>query len=212
MKAMRKRGGVTILSLVLLLALLSVGVSYGLWSKTLFIEGTVNTGRVHAKWSNASSSDRTGALDMNLDPNGNVIEVPKDVGRLICEINTEDPQILDFTVINGYPSYYADCEGEWTNDGTIPVKIVALRAGPAGGPIVDIPHDTWVDMDLNGDGANDINLQVVNGLCTQVHPGETEAYSIKIHVKQAAPQNAELKFVVEVQLNQWNEAPICGPE
>ena len=39
-----------LLILILLLALASVGVGYGLWARTLTIEGTVETGKVDAKW------------------------------------------------------------------------------------------------------------------------------------------------------------------
>ena len=199
----------------LLVVLAALGVAYGLWFKTLTISGSIETGKVHALWTSASSSDRAGAGDQNLInyPPGKVVPAPenKDVGRLDCTIDAVDPEILHFTVVNGYPSYYADCEGEWTNDGTIPVKVVALRVAPEGGTMVDVPFDSWVDLDLNGDGKFDINFQIANGLCEQVDPEGIAANSIKVHVKQDAPQNTPLKFDVEIQLNQWNESsPPCS--
>ena len=113
----------------------------------------------------------------------------------------------------GYPSYYADCQLHYTNTGTIPVVVEDLRVGPAGGPMVSIPFDECVDLDLDGDGEFDINIEVFNETCMQIEPGETVAISMCVHVKQAAPQGEELKFVVEQQLNQFNEAPRCqGPQ
>jgi len=199
--------------MALLLVLAALGIAYGLWSKTLTIAGVLDTGRVHALWTGASSSDRMYALDQNLVnyPPGTVVDTDKDVGRLDCTIDRTDPEILHFTVVNGYPSYYADCQGEWTNDGTIPVKVVALRvATPCGGPPVSIPFDRWVDLDLNCDGKFDINFQVANNLCEQVDPGQISADSIKVHVKQDAPQGVPLTWTTEIQLNQWNESsPPC---
>ncbi len=43
--------------MVLVVALAMVGVGYGLWSKTLFIEGTVNTGRVNVAFTAAFTDD-----------------------------------------------------------------------------------------------------------------------------------------------------------
>lgn len=208
---MRRLFGVGGLALLLIIALAAIGVASALWSKTLTISGTVYTGDVDAIWTAASSSDRNGARDQNL-VDGQVVEVDKDVGRLDCTIDGEDPQILYFTVVNGYPSYYADCEGEWTNTGTIPVVVVDLRVDTEcpGVEPTSVPFDGWVDMDLDCDGKFDINFQLTNGLCTQIDPGETEANSIKVHVKQDAPQGQELRFTAEIQVNQWNESsPPC---
>jgi hypothetical protein len=202
---------------LLVVALATLGVAYGLWSEVLVIHSTVNTGTVHALWRTASSSDRTGSLDQNLVdyPPGTVVDMTKDVGRLGCTIDAVDPEILNFTVYNGYPSYYADCEGEWINNGTIPVNVVDLRVDtdcPGVDP-VSVPFDQWVDLDLNCDGKFDINFQITNHLCSQYEPGEGEANSIKVHVKQGAPQTSALSWRAEIQLNQWNESfPPCTEE
>jgi len=202
MTARKWRSPALLLALLLVLALASLGLGYGLWSKTLTIDGTVNTGTVHAKWTAAVTTDPPGSPDLK-DESG--ARYDKDVGMLECTIDDIDPEILHYTIHDGYPSYYADCEVEWTNDGTIPVDVADLRAGPEGGPLVSIPFDEWVDLDLDDDGLNDINLKVVNGLLVQIDPGKKDAYSVWVHVKQDAPQDAVLGFDIEVQLNQWNE-------
>jgi len=58
-----------------------------LWSKTLFVNGTVHTGSVDAMWSFVGCYD---------------IET-KEVGSTIGQI--VDPANLSFTIVNGYPSY-----------------------------------------------------------------------------------------------------------
>lgn len=202
MTARKWRSPVLLLVLALLLALASLGVTYGLWFKVLTIDDTVHTGTVHAKWLSAVTTDPLGALDLE-DEFGNRSD--KDVGMLECTIDDLDPEILHYTIHDGYPSYYADCEVAWINDGTIPVDVAGLRAGPEGGPLVSIPFDMWVDLDLNGDGLDDINLMIDNGLLVQIDPGQKDAYSVWVHVKQDAPQDAVLGFDIEIQLNQWNE-------
>lgn len=196
-----RRAQVTALVFGLVVALAGLGVGYGLWYKVLTIGGEVNTGTVHGYWLSAVTTDPPGSNDLK-DTAGNRYE--KDVGELECTIDTGDPEILHFTINNGYPSYYADCEVAWINDGSIPVNVAELRAGPAAGPLVPIPFDVFNDLDLDGDGEFDINLMVENGLGTQIDPGDKDAYSVWVHVKQAAPQDETLEFKVEFQLNQWN--------
>jgi len=200
MTARKWRSPALLLALLLVLALATLGLGYAHWEKLLDIDGTVNTGEVNAIWTAANTTDPVGANDLK-DATG--ARSDKDVGMLECTIDA-NPQILHYTIHNGYPSYYADCEVEWTNNGTIPVDVVALRAGPEGGPLVSIPFDTWVDLDLNGDMLNDINLKVVNGLLVQIDPGASDAYSVWVHVKQDAPELAVLGFDVQIQLIQWN--------
>lgn len=207
---LKRKGPLLVVALLVLVGVVgTMSVAYALWSKSLNIEGTVGTGRVHGRWGQAVSTDPPGSLDLK-DEMGNRYE--KDVGMLECIINPDDPEVLDITIHNGYPSYHADCQVAWVNDGTIPVVVSDLLAGPDEDSLRQIPFDVFADLDLNDDGEPDINLMVCNGLCTQVDPGEYDAYSIWIHVKQSAPQDGDpLEFVVKQPLNQWNEpGPKCS--
>lgn len=204
----QKNVPLSVLALLAVTVALGIGgVGYALWSKSLNVEGTVDTGRVHALWTQAVSTDPPGSQDLK-DMLGN--RYKKDVGMVECVVDESDPEVLNIAIHNGYPSYHADCQVAWTNDGTIPVVVSDLLAGPDENSLRQIPFDRFVDLDLDDDGQPDINLMIANGLCTQVDPGDCDAYSIWLHVKQAAPQGTPLKFVAKQPLNQWNEpGPKC---
>jgi len=125
---------------------------------------------------------------------------PKDVGVTTGWIDAVDHQLLHFQIDNGYPSYTGDCQGEWTNTGEIPVVIVAVsidgQIATSGVP---------VDLDVNADGKPDLNVTFVNSIGDQVDPNEVVAHSIRAHVKQDAPQNSALAFIMEICMRQWNE-------
>ena len=54
---MNTRVPMTTTIVLLFIALASVGIGYGLWSKTLFIDGTVNTGQVNVAFTAAFTDD-----------------------------------------------------------------------------------------------------------------------------------------------------------
>ena len=189
---------VTALVLLLLVSLAVVGVAYAMWDKTLTIEGTVNTGDVDAEWTFVSSGDPPGAIDPGYD---------KDVGELTCEIDGTDPQILHFTVNNGYPSYTADCEVEFNNTGTIPwiVEAISIIPGMELTGCVLVGPNPAGSQELQCD---QLTITYIDALCTQVDPGDPFglASSIRIHVEQPAEENWAYTFDVEVLLVQWNES------
>lgn len=116
-----KRGflsaGVLFLVLVGLLGALAVG--YGLWSKTLSVSGTVNTGDFNADWDYAWTDD-TGD-----DPG-----YTKDVAS--CEVTGVGSQDLVVTIDNAYPSYTCTITAAITNTGTVPFNVMvgAFSADP----------------------------------------------------------------------------------
>jgi hypothetical protein len=176
----------------MLIALMAVGVSYALWSKTLYIFGTVDTGDLDAVWTSAFNFDPPGPPP-SLDPNPDGTRKDKDVGWTTVDgIGTQE---LIITVHNGYPCYFNDLQVEFTNVGNVPVIIQSITIIP-------------VDFALASDyGANDGELWValINGIGTQLEPGDDAASSFKIHVEQCAEELATYTFTVEVLLVQWNE-------
>ena len=96
----------------LMIALMAVGFAYAMWDKTLFINGTVNTGEVNAYFTTAVSNDPPGTIDPGYD---------KDVG--CTEVTGELTQTLTVTVTNGYPCYSSRIDYTIDNIGSIPVKV-----------------------------------------------------------------------------------------
>lgn len=99
----------------LMIALMAVGVSYAMWDKTLYINGTVNTGEVNAIFTTATCT-----------------EVPeaegKDVGS--CTVEGAGTQTLTVTILNGYPCYGCTVDFTVDNTGSIPVKVQSLTVVP----------------------------------------------------------------------------------
>jgi hypothetical protein len=190
-----KRGflstGVLFLVLVGLLGALALG--YGLWSKTLTIEGTVNTGNFNADWDAASTNDPTAAPgEVSLDPCTPALNPtgctapPKDVGScVVTGLGTQDLEIL---IDNAYPSYECTIKASITNTGTIPFNVVGVSLEPDSVP-----------GELLGD--------CVTPTTSQVDPGQEWTASCTVHVKQEATERTTYKVNAIVCVGQWNESP-----
>lgn len=100
----------------LLMALGSMGGAYGLWSKTLNIAGTAETGMMSA---NVSCCD--GCTDSEIS----------------CSVVSNEE--LQFTVNNADVDVHYYCDFNIANTGTIPVKIQSItKSGVPGTVTVDI--------------------------------------------------------------------------
>ena len=217
------------LFLVLVIALASVGAAFAAWTDTVTFRGTVDTGEVC--WEFASASIR----DFVMPPNG-MWEYPtiypdytcgpgfplvpgkgfywlldKNVGwgtvQLVPNAQGFNKR-LDVTLYNTYPCYFNEVSFYLNNCGTIPIKVwkviingVAYYAG-----------QPYAAIDTNGDGAADVEIKWNDNFGQQYEPGipNTSEYSFWIHVLQPAPQNATLRFTIELWCVQWNEY-VAGP-
>jgi len=188
-----------LLVLTLVLALASLGVAYGLWSKVLSVEGTVNTGDLNADWDLTSCGELYGWPG----PFHQGEFLGKDVGSVDAEIDPADPQILHFTVNNGYPSYVADCEVEYTNTGTIPLNVVGTTIIPEAG----LTNCTLTGTQTKTLTCDQLTVVFADGVGLQLDPDDSLASSVRIHVEQAAKERTTYEFDVGVCLAQWNEKP-----
>jgi len=189
-------------AVLLLLALATVGVGYGLWSKALTIEGQVLTGQVDAKWK------FPGCFEFYPWPDGGFIgEVEgKEVGEWSLGIDPADDQILHFTIRNGYPSYAVHCAVTFQVEGTIPVIIRGIAVEPGEGLT-----EEDCELSVTPDGSEtllscpELTVIYIDGLGSQLHPGGKAESSLLVHVEQQADQNAVYGFDVKVCMAQWNE-------
>jgi hypothetical protein len=189
----------TLIVALLVFSLAAVGIGYGLWSKTLFINGTIETGKVHARWTLATCAE--------FHPwpgGGNPGEFEgKDVGKTTTLIDPIDPQILHVTIDNGYPSYAVDCQVHFTNDGTIPFII-------RGTTILDLSPNlnncTLVGNNSKTLFCDELTVKFVDNIGSQIDPGDEAASSLVVHVEQPANQLDKYEFDVLVCMAQWNEA------
>jgi hypothetical protein len=177
-----------ILATTLLLALAAIGGAYALWSDDLYIEGFVSTGDVDAEWS------FVGCFDIE----------DKDVGLIDAFIDPIDPDVVHYVLTNGYPSYTADCELEYTYYGSIPVHVemIEFLPGDLTGCVIDQSPTTGTFTAL----CNEMTIEWVDGLCVQLHENDRLAASLRVHIEQPAMQDWVYGFGVRIQLNQFNES------
>jgi len=189
------------LALCLLLTLATIGVVWGLWSKTLSIEGTVQTGRLHARWDGAICSE---FFDWPWPPEGNGEVLGKDVGHTTVSIDPNDNNVLNLVIDNGYPSYAIDCEVEYINDGTIPwiirgFDIMAVSPNLTNCVLTGTTNNKTLTCDQ-------LTVVFVDGVGSQIDPGDRVASSLRVHIEQPAAQGTEYLFKVRICVAQWNEA------
>jgi len=192
-----------LLVLILLLGLATVGVGYGLWAKTLNIEGTVETGKVDARWAFTHCNEF-----YPWPAGGNWGEVEgKEVGSFSLDYlrdqagNVLDDQILVFTIENGYPSYAVDCEVEFDVEGSIPVIVRGTSIVPGPG----LSHCTLTGNQTKTLTCDQITVVFIDNLGSQFDPPDGGASSLKVHVEQPAAQDETYTFTVQVCFAQWNE-------
>ena len=201
--------GKSIMGIFLALVMLaSMSIALAMWSETLKINVTVNTGEVDVEWSNFWDNDTVEKPEAR---------PPLDVTQVYVEAedwDTEGDTIkLNVTIVNAYPCYNVSIYGNVSNIGTIPVKLLSatikytINAEEQSDPL---PLDTWVDLDLDNDSKADINvfLEISNDAdCDgiQIDPGSFDVYELTIHVKQNATELTTYFFEIEMVFAQWNE-------
>jgi hypothetical protein len=159
----------------------------------------VETGRLHARWDAAICSE----FHDWPGPEGFGEVDGKDVGSTTATVDPDDNNLLHLMIENGYPSYSVDCEVEYVNDGTIPWVI-------RGTTIVSLSPNLH-NCVLTGNQTKTLSCQeltvvLVDGVGSQIDPGDGVASSVRVHVEQPAEQNAEYNFAIQICVAQWNEA------
>jgi hypothetical protein len=181
-----------LLLLVLVIALAGLGAGYALWSTSLTIVTTVNTGNVDIDFTSATCSDVPGEPDL-----GNA----KDVGYAECNILDTDgdgaSEVLEITVTDAYPGYQLMVSDITVHgNGNVPVHITDTRLEYVSDPIALAMEGFWTDNNM---------------VCTQLHYSDSVSGNLWFHVKQEAAQGATYTFQMVIEAAQWNEAP-CPPE
>ncbi|MEM3923328.1 MAG: hypothetical protein QXZ48_03420 [Zestosphaera sp.] len=169
----------------LTILVLALGTALAMWSETLMINTTVNTGEVDVKWSEWWCSDE------GADPQGEGYsnKEGKDVASCNVEVEVVDEEgdaiKLLVTIDNAYPGYAVDVYLYVDNVGTIPVKLYDY--------MINIPEDTPLY----------VNLLIPED--TQIDPEGSGEYILHIEVLQEAEENSTYGFEVTLVFAQWNE-------
>jgi len=220
-RASGMRGLISILLAISMLGIVATAVA--MWSDSLKIQSTIRTGDVDIRF---------GGSPVAAD-NEPFLPEPKDIGKCLAEfkeIQDEEEVVrgnypqwgsnagnndleLNITLVNVYPSYQCKVNNVFVeNSGTVPVKILVKFVLPPNAvctlhldPIFGLVYD----CDMDGDGDLDLNIWgsfvTTNG--TQVDPGHFKTFTVEMHVKQGAPENATFSLELLFIGIQWNEFP-----
>lgn len=201
---------VGLFSLALLVALAAMGFGFAHWGQTLFIGGHVETGTYLVGFETCSTNDPDCTTDPGYD---------KDVGSTTCQL--WDPkgchggatvfEEMAVFVDNAYPSYHVDVDYTIGNGGTIPAKVVraTLDAVSWGnnfrvGLNIPLPKGSWVTLDIDQDGDDDVSLKFTGPADQQIDPCDTLEFDLHIHFEQGVEQDTLYTFFIKIDTIQWN--------
>jgi hypothetical protein len=207
----RKSLPIGVIVVLVLAMLVTMGMAYGAWTKTLRVDGTVNTGSFNAVFLGTFTDDGGHVDDPNFDagdikcpddqpacvyggadgardpsgpgPNGTRYE--KAIGHCASGITTDGK--LWFNLSNVYPSYYCTVWVDINNPASIPWKIAGERYS-FNGNVLELTW--WNDSAECGD---------------QVDPGQTVRAGLTIHVLDAATPGASYSGWYEFDVVNWNQ-------
>lgn len=166
-----------------ILLLAAVGFALAMWSETLLVNVTVETGEVDVKFSDWSCSDN--GPDPQAEGFNN--SEGKDVASCSVQVEVEDEEgdaiKLMVTLSNAYPGYTVDISLVVDNIGTIPVKL----------------YSSSVSFD------EPIYYELMIPQNTQIHPGENSTYVLRITIPQDATELTTYYGEVVLVFAQWNE-------
>lgn len=198
------------LCLVLVVALGLLGLGFAHWQQELFINGTVNTGKLCVGIRDVGTNDPPAAAgEVSLDPG-----YDKDVASM-KSINGEEKCLhnqiqyyhdIEYVISNAYPSYSATGFYDIANCGTIPVKIEKIQVSrDSGANWEDISPCVPTLVDLDNDGTADLTLHVTNiALKQQIDPCNVAKGDLTVHVEQDTKEESLYKFHLRIKLTQWN--------
>ncbi|MEM4970069.1 MAG: hypothetical protein QXE01_02325 [Sulfolobales archaeon] len=176
----------------LTMILVIMGAAIAMWSDSLKIKTTINTGDVDVEFGEISTNDPEGSVDPGYTKNvgtcyANKVEIENEDQGNPSGNNDLD---LNITIVNAYPSYNCTITFEVRNTGTIPVKG---------------PHVT-TDSDFNSWNGTYV-ICIANFTEIQIDPGQSAWFKISCHVLQSAQENQIYKGQIYLMFHQWNEEP-----
>lgn len=217
----------------LMIALMLTGLAYAHWSQTLYISGTIKTGKLLVGLSNLGVNDNGPDPGFDTETNEQVW-YDKDVGSITSEnegyifengtVKFYEKEVI--TINNAYPSYAPGWCTIITNGGTIPVKISNFVVTPdvatwpkwiellkwiiiyEWGEVANGASHPITSLEYYGDECFSKLLEALVG--QQLEPGGTIIVYIDLHTTQEfgpMPMNATFSFSVEVTFTQWNMVP-----
>jgi hypothetical protein len=175
---------------LLVIALAGLSVGYAVWSTSLVVGTTVNTGNVDIAWSGPRR-----VWDTEPDE--------KDASEIVCSISA-DEHVFTVTLNEAYPSIHYFCELDIHDTGSVPVHIVDFDFDRS-----SLPPGTTVELVNTTDPNTGEPVEPILP-CAQLHEGDQAWATLHVHLSNEAQQNTQYEFTGWVTGQQWNEADQCG--
>lgn len=207
---MTKRLPLAFLAILLIVLLAGLGVAYGLWSETLTISGTVNTGNVDI----AFVSPPSVAEYINGKPETEWPKEKWDAANCEASVSSNGNQ-LTILAKGAYPSWTCAVTFQVISNGSVPVHVSKPKK---------ISGPNWPDLQVTDckkiAGKTEITTPDGEETCTeadtskcpppqywQLHTGDMLQCKLTIHFTNDdnVSQNAEYKFIYTVIGKQFNE-------
>lgn len=187
---MNKRLPLGLLAILLIVLLAGVGVAYGLWSETLTINGTVQTGDVNVEFTDVNTTEGV-AIDGVL-----TIPEPKEKAEAAnCEAKIlnqgTDNEILEITTTGAYPSWHCFVEFNITSTGSVPVHVYKPE------PVQGYNNPDWALLECKIDESG----------FRQIHKDEYFPCVLTIHFTNddGVQEKGTYTFRYSIEARQWNE-------
>ena len=194
------------LLVTLMIALMVSGFAYAHWSKTITINGTVNTGKLHLIPSFEGSTD-------------------DDKGYCTVE-GVIEGNTLTVTIDKAYPCITVTIKFDIHNDGTIPAglykwtvtyddtTLTIFDASNIGNSIirptmtegeVEQALEDYVETTLGLGDYVDVEIDFQGSNFWQIDPGQEPHVIITIHFLENLPQDESYSFTMNLEYWNWNE-------
>ena len=225
----------TVSALAALALLVAVGAAYALWADVLKVKVEVNTDDVDINLTGVPTTNEFYYDPSQTPPLQPGEKLGKDVANCTAEIReVQDEEAfasgagllpadwnsgsadadmeLMINITNAYPSYICKINGvRVLNLGSVPVKILVKLVNATGDPIECTAGGYFGTIcDIDGDGEYEIDVDTSSYFSlnqTQLRPGQTQDFSVFVHVLQDADENTKYVFEVVIIGMQWNEWP-----
>lgn len=204
-----------LISLVLVLALGSLGFAYAHWSDQLYVEGTVKGGELLVGFTEASCEEMHGTPPVEGEYLG------KDVGDCTVEYVGERTcthtgktgyEGVLVTITDAYPSYEVHVTFVVDNLGTIPAIFEGVTISDPTDRLTYDPGEECLYEDANDNGIKDadepciINFDFVNLIELQLEPCHDTKAEVDLHFDQDAEECDKYEFRVDIDAIQYNKS------
>ena len=130
-------------------------------------------------------------------------ETNKNVAYIQTTWTALEPR-AEIDYFNAYPSFYDDCEMEFTNSGSIPITVpyLVIEGDPGTRLATDIfaeDGEVWVEWSANTPPEDQVD---------PLPPPTVVTGSLKVHVEQIAEETTDYGFSVVVCVHNWNEPSV----